>query len=105
MLPRLALSAAVLMPAAMAIDSTQFADDLEQCIRQAAHEAASSFQQWGDGCMPNTEKVDVQAAVLAKSITPFEKKYGYQAALWCNFYSTCMNEKVDPNNPQPKYYR
>ena len=101
MLPRLALSAAVLVAAAMAIDSTQFADDLEQCIRQAAHEAASSFQQWGDGCLPRTEKVDVQAAVLAKSITPFEKKYGYQAALWCNFYSTRMNEKLDPNNPQP----
>ena len=80
--------------------SLQFALDLEQCIRGAAANAVKAWPEWGDGCLAATTKVDRQAAVLGESITPFEAKYGYQAALWCTFYSTRMTEEPNPDNPQ-----
>ena len=52
---------------------------------------------------PWTRTVDVQAEVLSEVITPFEKQWGYQAAVWCAFFSTRMEGEweADPNNPQP----
>ena len=96
------LTVALLGRLAAAVDSHVFADDLEQCIRQTAKLAADEFRSWGDGCIPATTKVDVQAALLAQTITPFEQKYGYVAAVWCAFFSTDMGgETFDPNDPQP----
>eukprot|EP00966_Prymnesium_polylepis_P237988 5503901-Prymnesium_polylepis.1 len=63
------------------IDNEQFANELEQCIRGAAQKAVDNWPMWGDGCLAATTKVDRQAHTLGLSITPFEKKYGYQAAL------------------------
>ena len=62
-------------------DNEQFANDLEACIRGAAQKAVDAWPKWGDGCLAATTKVDRQAHTLGLSITPFEKKYGYQAAL------------------------
>jgi hypothetical protein len=84
-----------------AIDNAAFAADLEQCIRTAANRAAASMARWGDGCIQGTTKVDVQAQVLGETITPFEARYGYQAANWCAFYSTRMGNEGGENNPQP----
>ena len=80
--------------------SIAFADDLERCIREAAQHAAESFPRWGDRCLPATEKADVQASVLAQTITPFEAKWGYPAAVWCAFYATDLKGGgVDPDDP------
>ena len=84
-----------------ALSCVQFAVELEQCIRDAAKRAVDSWSRWGDGCLEATTKVDIQADVLGETITPFEETYGYQAALWCAFYSTRMTEEPDPDNPQP----
>lgn len=84
-----------------ALSCVQFAVELEQCIRDAAKRAVDSWPRWGDGCLEATTKVDIQADVLGETITPFEETYGYQAALWCAFYSTRMTEEPDPDNPQP----
>ena len=92
----------LLVAPSLAVDSNVFAADLEQCIRDAAARAAAGFPRYGDGCLPATTKVDVQAEILGETITPFEARYGYQAAVWCAFYSTDMTgEEADPNDPQP----
>ena len=83
-------------------DSQIFASALSQCIREAAARGSSAFERWGDGCIQPTVKVDVQAEVLGETVTAFEEKYGYQAALWCTFYSSRMNgEEFRADNPQP----
>ena len=83
-------------------DSEIFASALSQCIREAAARGASAFARWGDGCIQPTFKVDVQAEVLGETVTAFEEKYGYQAALWCTFYSARMSgEEFRADNPQP----
>ena len=83
-------------------DSEIFASALSQCIREAAARGASAFARWGDGCIQPTVKVDVQAEVLGETVTAFEEKYGYQAALWCTFYSARMSgEEFRADNPQP----
>ena len=91
-----------------AIDNQQFAKDLERCIRDAARNAADAAPTWRDGCLPPTTKVDRQAEILTLSLTPFEKKYGYQAALWCSFYSARMSgeeaREGDPQPNNPAYY-
>ena len=92
----------LLVAPSLAVDSNVFAADLEQCIRDAAARAAAGFPRYGYGCLPATTKVDVQAEILGETITPFEARYGYQAAVWCAFYSTDMTgEEADPNDPQP----
>lgn len=70
--------------------SEEFAADLETCIRDNAKLAAEAFPTWGNGCMPPTFKVDLQAAQLRETLATIRKKWGYQAALWCTFYSTRM---------------
>ena len=74
-------------------DSQIFASALSQCIREAAARGAAAFERWGDGCIQPTFKVDVQAEVLGETVTAFEEKYGYQAALWCTFYSARMSRQ------------
>ena len=59
-------------------------------VKFTSQKGAENFQRWGDGCIPPTHKVDVQAEVLSMVITPFEKKWGYQAAVWCAFFATRM---------------
>ena len=83
-------------------ESVAFANALEQCIRTTAQAAADSFHTWGSACMPPTEKIDHQAAVLAQTLPPIRAKYGYAAALWCSFYSVRMTgAEYDPNDTQP----
>ena len=67
--------------------SEEFAEVLEQCIRNVAAEAASSFPTWANTCLPPTEKIDKQAALLTKALAPIRDRYGYSAALWCALYS------------------
>jgi len=82
--------------------SVAFADALEECIRTSAQAAADSLPTWGSACMPPTEKIDLQAAVLAAVLPPIRAKYGYAAALWCSFYSVRMTgAEFDPNDTQP----
>ena len=79
-----------------------FADALEQCIRNAAAEAAASLPQWGDACMPPTQKIDLQAEVLDRTLSSIHDAYGYTGALWCAFYSVRMTgAEFDPNDTQP----
>ena len=80
----------------------RFADALEQCIRNAAAEAAASLPQWGDACMPPTQKIDLQTAVLDRTLADIHEHYGYTGALWCAFYSVRMTgAEYDPNDTQP----
>ena len=46
-------------------DSVQFANALEECIRTAATRAAATVPEWGKKCMPPTEKIDRQAAIVS----------------------------------------
>ena len=79
-----------------------FADALVQCIRNAAAEAAASLPHWGDACMPPTQKIDLQAAVLDRTLASIHDAYGYTGALWCAFYSVRMTgAEFDPNDTQP----
>jgi hypothetical protein len=91
--------------------NTDFADALEQCIRQSAKAAADSFPDWGHSCLPPTAKIDKQAAVLTQVLGPIRRQYGYVAALWCAFYSVRMTgaeydpKDTQPNNPNfPEWY-
>ena len=91
------------MPASWQLElSRNFADALEQCIRNAAAEAAASLPQWGDACMPPTQKIDLQAKVLDSTLASIHEAYGYTGALWCAFYSVRMTgAEYDPNDSQP----
>jgi hypothetical protein len=101
-MPKAAFGLLALAPYALAVDSHQFANDLAHCIQIAAKRAADSFPMWGDSCLASTLKVDTQADVLGQTITPFQDRYGYRAALWCSFWSANMvGAKYDPNTPQP----
>ena len=92
----------VCMPRAHAFTSQEFADDLEQCIKDHATEAAASVPIWGSACMPPTEKIDYQAAIYTRTLASIRQKYGYTGALWCAFYSVRMTGKeFDPNSDQP----
>lgn len=82
--------------------SVEFADALETCIRNAAAEAAASFSDWGNTCMPPTHKIDIQASILKRTLASIRDRYGYSGALWCAFYSlvssgcsACLNAKPD----------
>ena len=82
--------------------SQQFADVLVQCIQQNAQHAAESFHSWASVCLPPTEKIDLQAAVLEQTLPGIQEQYGYAAALWCGFYSVRMTgAEFDPNDVQP----
>ena len=82
--------------------SVAFADELVQCIRTGAQNAADSFHLWGSSCTPPTEKIDMQAAVLTETLPAIRAQYGYAAALWCSFYSVRMTgAEFDPNDTQP----
>ena len=91
------------MPSSWQLElSRNFADALEQCIRNAAAEAAASLPQWGDACMPPTQKIDLQAKVLDGTLASIHDAYGYTGALWCAFYSLRMTgAEYDPNDTQP----
>jgi len=79
-----------------------FADDLVKCIRNAAKEHAHSFPDWGNGCDPETFKVDRQAKVLKGTLAEISEKHGYTGALWCTFYSTRMTgAEYNPGDPMP----
>ena len=82
--------------------NVDFANSLEQCIRHAAKEAADAFPDWGNACLPPTQKIDKQAAILTRTLGPIRGQYGYTAALWCGFYSVRMTgAEYNPNAPQP----
>ena len=68
--------------------SEQFALDLVKCIRSNAERAADLAPTWRDACMTPMAKVDRQVEVLQETITAFEAKHGYQAALWCTCASS-----------------
>ena len=88
--------------ATVPVDKMVFVHELEQCIRGHATRLAASFPTWGNGCMPPTTKVDVQAQIYESTLTPIYEKYGYQAALWCAMYSLGMTgAEYDPNDTQP----
>lgn len=91
-----------LAPLLAAAGETKFVRDLETCIRNHAEELAATFPQWGNKCMAVTEKVDFQAALYDKTLTPMYEAHGYTGALWCAVYSLGMVPIVDvtqPNNP------
>ena len=77
---------ASLVSAAPSMD-LEFAAALEECIRNNAAEAAASQPSWGDSCMPPTEKIDMQAQLLKRTLASIKDRYGYQGALWCALYS------------------
>ena len=80
----------------------RFADALEHCIRNAAAEAAATVPRWGDACMPPTQKIDLQAEVLDRTLSSIHNAYGYTGALWCAFYSVRMTgAEYDPADMQP----
>ena len=82
--------------------SELFADALEQCIRNTAAGVAAAFPTWANSCMPPTEKIDLQAALLSRTLASIRDSYGYPGALWCAFYSVRMTGKeYDPNSDQP----
>ena len=82
--------------------SQAFADRLVQCIQDNARAAADSLHAWASVCLPPTEKIDIQAAVLEQNLPAIQSKYGYSAALWCAFYSVRMTgAEYDPNDVQP----
>jgi len=82
--------------------SKEFANALVSCIQQSAQAAADSFHEWGSVCLPPTEKIDKQAAVLSQHLPQIQARYGYPAALWCAFYSVRMTgAEYDPNDVQP----
>ncbi|KAL1499595.1 hypothetical protein AB1Y20_011794 [Prymnesium parvum] len=82
--------------------SEVFAADLEKCIREHAAAAARTFPQWGDSCMPPTEKIDIQAALYDTTLASIQHTYGYTGSLWCSFYSLRMTGKeYNPNDSQP----
>jgi len=109
---RRVLAAWLLCAFTAAQESTEFANALEQCIRHAAAEAAASLPEWGNACMAPTAKIDIQAAVLTRTLGPIRERYGYAAALWCSFYSVRMTgaeydpKDAQPNNPNfPDWYK
>ena len=72
------------------LQSMEFVQDLEQCIRDTAAGVASAFFDWGDNCKPGTYIVDAQAAVYKQTLSPIMEKHGYTGALWCAFFSLRM---------------
>ena len=98
----IALVVAGLLGLVRADASETFADDLEQCIRDHAAEAARTQPTWASVCLAPTEKIDMQAKIYERTLAPIYAKYGYNAALWCAFYSLRMTGKeFDPNSDQP----
>lgn len=78
---------------AVADRSHDFADDLEQCIRNHAAEAARTLPDWADVCLPPTEKIDKQAAVYERTLASMYQKWGYQGALWVR----CWRKHATPH--------
>ncbi|KAL1508522.1 hypothetical protein AB1Y20_004622 [Prymnesium parvum] len=98
----LSLSLLTTAAAPNASPSLEFANALEQCIRETAAAAAASHPSWANSCMPPTQKIDLQAAVLRRTLASIRERYGYSGALWCAFYSVRMTGlEYDPNSQQP----
>ena len=90
------------LPSVRSDESADFARDLERCIREHAAVAAARFTEYGDSCLPPTEKIDRQAVVYEETLKDIHAKYGYTGALWCAFYSLRMTgREYDPNDTQP----
>lgn len=86
--PRLILAAMLLVkviPLGAETASEEFADALVGCIRMSAARAAAAFPSWANSCLPPTQKIDIQTAVLHETIGQMRQRYGYAAALWCAF--------------------